>query len=239
MTGAVFNVTQWNKPMSTLLLADVETTGVRPTDRVVEVAWLIMDYDFNTLDRGHSLINPGIPIPSGASAIHGITNRDVAESPTLNEYFEDVLDNRWGSLHTVFTAHNASFDFRYLGGYLPEGTQQLCTLKLARKLWPDADNHKLATLVYELDLDADKDRFHSAEGDMDVLMSLLGRMAEEFGHSIEDLIHLCNQPRKIEKMPFGKHRGARLKDLPAHYVRWLLNETDNLDADLRAALQNL
>lgn len=222
-----------------IFFADVETTGVRVTDRVVEVAWLLTDYDFHVKDRGHSLINPGMPIPAAASAVHGIIDRDVLDAPTLDQYFYDVLGNKLSGLDAVFCAHSAAFDWRFIGGYLPESTPHLCTLKLARRLWPDAENHKLATLVYALELDVAKDRFHSADGDMAALMALLQRAVEGSGLSVAELIDLAHAPDPNQKMPFGKHRGAFLKELPPNYVWWLLNKADNLDADLRAALQAL
>ncbi len=40
-----------------------------------------------------------------------------------------------------------------------------------------------------------------------------------------------------ERMPFGKHIGRRLADIPARYLRWLLAEADNLDWHLRRAIQ--
>lgn len=224
--------------MAQYFLADCETTGVSPSDRMVEVAWLLMDEDFQILDEGHSLINPERPIPAGASAVHGITMKDVESAPTADEYFYDVLGNKLGSLDAIFTAHNAPFDMRYLGPYIPEATPQMCTLRLARKLYPDVDNHKLGTLVYALGLDVDKSRFHSADGDMIILMSLLGKMTEDFGYTLWDLFEAANTPIQMTKMTFGKHKGVPLKDLPASYVSWLL-KLDNLDPDLRASLSNL
>lgn len=224
--------------MAQYFLADCETTGVSPSDRMVEVAWLLMNEDFKILDEGHSLINPQRPIPAGASAVHGITMKDVENAPTADEYFYDVLGNKLGSVDAIFTAHNAPFDMRYFGPYLPDATPQMCTLRLARKLYPDVDNHKLGTLVYALGLDVDKSRFHSADGDMIILMSLLGKMTEDFGYTLWDLFEAANTPIQMTKMTFGKHKGVPLKDLPASYVSWLL-KLDNLDPDLRASLGNL
>lgn len=224
--------------MAQYFLADCETTGVSPSDRMVEVAWLLMNEDFKILDEGHSLINPERPIPAGASAVHGITMKDVESAPTADEYFYDVLGNKLGSVDAIFTAHNAPFDMRYLGPYLPDATPQMCTLRLARKLYPDVDNHKLGTLVYALGLDVDKSRFHSADGDMIILMSLLGKMTEDFGYTLWDLFEAANTPIQMTKMTFGKHKGTPLKDLPPSYVTWLL-KLDNLDPDLRASLGNL
>lgn len=224
--------------MAQYFLADCETTGVSPSDRIVEVAWLITNEDFQILDEGHSLINPQRPIPAGASAVHGITMKDVEGAPTADEYFYDVLGNKLSGLDAIFTAHNAPFDMRYFGPYLPDSTPQMCTLRLARKLYPDVDNHKLGTLVYALELDVDKSRFHSADGDMIILMSLLGKMTEDFGYTLWDLFEAANTPIQMTKMTFGKHKGMPLKDLPSNYVTWLL-KLDNLDPDLRASLGNL
>jgi DNA polymerase III epsilon subunit-like protein len=130
---------------------------------------------------------------------------------------------------------NSPFDMRYFGPYLPDATPQMCTLRLARKLYPNVDNHKLATLVYALELDVDKDRFHSADGDMIILMSLLGKMTEDHGYTLWDLFEMANTPIQMTTMTFGKHKGTPLKDLPQSYVTWLL-KLDNLDPDLRASL---
>ena len=224
--------------MAQYFLADCETTGVSPSDGIVEVAWLLISDDFEVLDEGHSLINPQRPIPAGASAVHGITMKDVENAPTADEYFYDVLGNKLGSVDAIFTAHNAPFDMRYFGPYLPDTTPQMCTLRLARKLYPNVDNHKLGTLVYALELDVDKSRFHSADGDMIILMSLLGKMTEDFGYTLWDLFEAANTPIQMTKMTFGKHKGVPLKDLPASYVSWLL-KLDNLDPDLRASLGSL
>jgi exodeoxyribonuclease X len=225
--------------MANYLLADTETTGVGTSDRVVEVAWMVIDDAFNILDEGASLINPLMPIPAGASAVHGITNKDVVDAPTITQYFDDILGGKLGYGDFIFVAHNAQFDYRYLSPFLAEGTPQMCTLRLARKLYPDVDNHKLGTLVYALELEVDKDRFHSADVDMAVLMAMLGKMSEDFGYTLWDLFELANTPIQMTKMTFGKHKGTPLKDLPASYASWLLNKTDNLDPDLRASLTAL
>lgn len=76
-----------NRP---LLCFDIEATGVDPAkDRIVQIAWRS-----DQGDQGKMLINPNIPIPPEATAIHGITDADVAGAPT----FYVVAD----SLHELF-----------------------------------------------------------------------------------------------------------------------------------------
>jgi exodeoxyribonuclease X len=226
-----------------LLFIDTETTGVGKDDKVVEVAWKLTDDLFGELASDFSLINPMRPIPSVASAVHGIVNSDVEFSPTLEDYMRKALlkmDSVADDSDLIFVAHNSIFDWRFLSRFFP-GVRQLCTLKLARKVWPDLESHKLSVLAYELGLRLDHDRFHSAEGDVQVLYALLVRIHVHSGLSIEQLIEMCGSAKMDgeSKIPFGKHKGTKLKDLPKGYVQWLLKNADSMDAELRSALESL
>lgn len=220
------------------VLADVETTGLKPTDRVVEVAWMEIDSDFRIIRQDASIIDPLCPIPAATSAVHGITNKDVFGKPTLDEYMNIVLGGHLSHGDMVFVAHNAGFDYQFLSPYLPEGIPQLCTVRLARRLYPDLENHKLGTIVYALDLDVERERFHSADGDMAILLALLGRVHEDFGHSLGEMLDLANAPVTVTHMPFGAHKGKPLSELPAGYIKWL-KSLENLDRDLRVAIEAL
>lgn len=222
-----------------ILLLDVETTGVsHKTDAVVEVAWIEVNSDLEIIDRDMSLIDPQRPIPSSAAAIHGITDRMVAGAPTLSEYFEDILQGVMRREPVTFVAHCAAFDWGFTSKHFHPDSRQICTLKLARRLYQDAANHKLGTLAYEFDLIDPSLRLHSAESDLTVLLGLLKRMVEDTGLDIDGLHALSLAPNPNEKIGFGKHRGTKLKDLPKDYVHWLLTKAD-IDADLRAALNAL
>lgn len=218
------------------LLADTETTGVKTTDKVVEVAWKHIDEDMNVIDHGYSLINPLMSIPVEASAVHGILDRDVADAPTLDEYMAG--DGRiFSQPGVVMIAHNAQFDFGFLKPYMDDEAKTLCTLKCARIMYPDAPNHKQGTLAYYLGLDIDRSKAHSADGDLQVLLDLLRTMAGKLDTGLPGLLELQNQRRKITTMPFGKHKGVKLSEVPKSYITWLLGNATNLDADLRAALE--
>lgn len=71
---------------------DVETTGTNPnSDRVVELSILRIQPDGVEEYKSHR-VNPGIPIPTEATAIHGITNEDVSGLPTFRQYAKSVRD---------------------------------------------------------------------------------------------------------------------------------------------------
>jgi DNA polymerase-3 subunit epsilon len=64
-----------------LVVIDAETTGLDPlTDRIIEFAALVIHPD-GTRNRYRALFNPGFPIPATATAIHGISDADVADAP--------------------------------------------------------------------------------------------------------------------------------------------------------------
>lgn len=220
-----------------IVLADVETTGVGQNDRVCEIAWMHIDEDFNVIDRASSLINPGRHIPSGASAVNGITDMMVVHAPTLEEYFE-LETNPFIDPDTVFVAHNAPFDFRFLKRYIHKSAEQLCTLRVAREVFPDADSYKQSALAIRLGIEFQRGELHSAEGDLHILSQLLRKMCEETGVGIAGLLEIDKVCRLDPVIPFGKHRGTKVSALPSGYRSWLLTLPD-LEDTIKAAILNL
>ncbi len=211
------------------IFGDTETTGLGKDAGIVEISWVETDENFNEVDRHYSLINPEKPIQPGAMGAHGITEAMVADSPTISEFMEEAgypLDVDGG----VLVAHNAAFDIVHFAPWMREPLT-LCTMKAARVIYPEADNHKLTTLKYYLGLEGCHDRAHSADEDVNVLMQLVKRMCQDAECGLPELLHIQNIPRKIHKMSFGKHRGKALSELPKDYVNWLLTKADNIDSD--------
>lgn len=71
---------------------DVETTGTNPnSDRVVELSILRIQPDGKEEYKSHR-VNPGMPIPAEATAVHGITDADVTNLPAFRQYAKSVRD---------------------------------------------------------------------------------------------------------------------------------------------------
>jgi DNA polymerase III epsilon subunit-like protein len=216
------------------LLGDTETTGATAEDKVVELAWVEFDESLNVLDRQHSLIDPEIAICPSASGVHGITMRDVIEAPTIEEFFSILIADKF--LDPIcFIAHNVGFDVKYMKPFMPGIKETLCTLRLARRFFPDAPNHKLPTLMYYLNLERGKS--HSAAGDVETTLDLLRKVVQESGLGLDGLLKLSKEPMWIKTWPMGKWRGKPI-DIDKGYVKWALGPKGmtELDPDLRWSL---
>jgi len=90
---------------------DTETTGREAgQDRVVEVGIVVFERGQVVAEKGW-LIHPERPIPADATAVHGITDDDVAASPTFAEILPEILETLSGALPL---AYNAEFDKNFL-----------------------------------------------------------------------------------------------------------------------------
>ncbi len=69
-----------------LMFFDCETTGVNPErDRIVEISAVRVSPAGSVVGFGTHRINPGIPIPAEAAAVHGISDADVRDAATFGQ----------------------------------------------------------------------------------------------------------------------------------------------------------
>jgi exodeoxyribonuclease X len=216
-----------------IIVTDTETAGLDPKDGVVEIAILELDQNLEVIASHYSLIDPEGPISPSASGVHGIVYDDVKDAPTLSQFFDMNGIQDYCHSPLIVIGHNVKFDIGFLANHLRGEIRPVCTLRLARALYKDVENHKLQTLRYQLGLEAGS--AHSAHGDAILCLNFLYRMIEETGYSLEELEALSVRPLQIEKMPFGKHKGMPLCDLPTSYRNWLLDKAE-IDNDLRHSL---
>lgn len=96
-----------------IALIDVETTGRDvATDRVVEVG-VCIGVNGEIVERYKWLVNPGIPIPDEARAVHGISDADVKSQPTFAQVAAQIAEVLHGC---VPGAYNAAFDRAFIHG---------------------------------------------------------------------------------------------------------------------------
>lgn len=198
---------------------DTETTGISSDkDRIVEIA----AFDPTQNRTFCEFVNPGMPIPPEASSIHHITNEMVAESPSFLEVGQAFID--FCGPDAVLIAHNNdAFDRHFLdkeckrNGLSLPAWPQVDSLKWSRKYRTDLPRHSLQFLreVYGIP----SNQAHRALDDVVVLYEIFSQMIDDL--SIETVIELLSAPTQISKMPFGKHQGTPLSQIPKTYVKWL------------------
>ncbi|MDR4934014.1 helicase C-terminal domain-containing protein [Companilactobacillus paralimentarius] len=118
-------------------------------------------------------INPKVPIPGRITALTGLSDDDVKDSPTFEEVAPDIfklLKNR------VFIAHNVNFDLTFLNRELKRiGMNQLNvkaidTVELSQILFPTISSYKLQDLTHYLSITHKNP--HSANSDAHVTAEL-------------------------------------------------------------------
>ena len=91
------------------------------------------------------------------------------------------------------------------------------SLKWSRKYRPDLPRHTLQSLREVYGIAANQ--AHRALDDVMVLHEIFSRMIDDL--SMETVIDLLSRSTKLARMPFGKHQGKALAEVPRDYIRWL------------------
>ena len=131
-----------------LIFVDLETTGANfANDRIIEIGLVVVDQ--HGAREWSTLVNPGKPIPPFITHLTGIDSSMVEQAPAFSEVASLVLEKLQGKL---FIAHNARFDYSFLKREFYRlginfRANNLCTVKLSRKLFPEHHRHSLETLV--------------------------------------------------------------------------------------------
>jgi len=187
----------------TVVVIDFETTGLSPAQgaRATEVAAVRLS-DSKVVDRYHSLMNAGVAIPAMIEELTGISNAMIAQAPAAGRVMEELA----GFIgETTLVAHNASFDRKFLQAELqrigrPQRAEMLCSLRVARRVYPDAPNHKLETLIRHARL-AKTGRYHRALADAEMTAALWLRMQDELARSFGLVSVPLALLRKIQSAP--------------------------------------
>jgi DNA polymerase III epsilon subunit family exonuclease len=168
---------------------DVETTGLEPHARVIEIACVRLQ-GFRELGRLQSLIHPGIPIPPVATSVSGIDDAMVSGAPPFSQVWPalaNLLED------AVLVAHNAPFDLHYLSnekkraGGSPWQGPVLDTLRLARNVL-ELPAYSLPELRASLALESGPS--HRALADVLTTAALLKLLVERLAPGVRTLPEL-------------------------------------------------
>lgn len=170
-------------PMQTIAVIDFETTGSAPGQgaRATEIAAVLVQGE-QIVDRYQSLMNSGAWVPPFIERLTGISNAMLADAPPAEQVMRQVLHFTRGC---PLVAHNAAFDRAFwraeaghAGGGIDPAHAFACTVRLSRRLYPQAPNHRLGTLAHWHHLPT-SGRAHRALADASTTAQLLLRIQHD------------------------------------------------------------
>lgn len=148
-----------------VVVFDFETTGLSPRmgDRAIEIGAVRIEKGV-VVDQFQALMNPNQSINGFIENFTGISNAMLQQAEpcaqVMARFAEFIGD-------ADLVAHNAAFDKSFLNAEFERIAVTYmghicCSMLLARRILPDAPNHKLGTLVNYLNIEQPAGDFHRA-----------------------------------------------------------------------------
>jgi len=157
-------------------IVDIETTGGYPVDNDITELAIVLHDGQKVVDRYETLLKPAVSIPYYIQVLTGITPATVENAANFNDLAGNIYDLLKDK---VFVAHNVNFDYSFLkhrlslSGY-DLSSPKLCTVRLARKVFPGLGSYSLGSLCREFGIQ--NQNRHRAGGDADATVQLLEHM---------------------------------------------------------------
>ena len=232
---------QLDRPLAVL---DLETTGIDPKiDRIIEVSVLKL-LPGGGQDHRTRRVNPGVPIPPEATAIHGITDDDVADCPNFRAIAPGLSRYLHGCDLAGFNILN--FDLRLLvaeynraGLVLPVAGRKVID---ACRIFHQRERRDL-TAAYKFYCGLEHEGAHGAAADVLATAAILDAQVVRYGdlpRTVDGLHDQCNDPDALDMSGMfardedgeivfvkGKYKGRTLYEIAASkpdYLEWMQRE---------------
>ena len=227
-----------------LVFFDLETTGINITkDRIVEIS-LLKVHPNGKEEVKSRRINPEMPIPPQATAIHGITDDDVKDCPTFKQIAKSLADQLEGCDLAGF--NSSRFDVPMLSEeFLRAGVD----FDMSKRKFVDVQiifhkkEQRTLEAAYKFYCDKQLENAHSAEADTKATYEVLKSQLERYPDLVNDIEVLSKEyssfnnnvdfagrmiydEKGVELFNFGKHKGKPvtevLRNEPSYYS-WMMD----------------
>lgn len=231
-----------------LAFFDLETTGTRiGKDRIVQIGIIRLRPD-GTRENYQTLVNPGIPIPSEATAVHGIRDVDVALAPPLEAVAREILDELAGCDLSGFNV--LRFDIPFLTEELHRvghewNTSALRVVDVQRIFHKMEPRDLSAALKFYCGREhtGAHDALADVQATADVLLAQLERYPDALKNDVDHLGELSGDRERSPDaagklrfddrgticLAFGKYAGWSLENIGRHdpgYLQWLMTKAE-------------
>jgi exodeoxyribonuclease X len=218
----------------TAIIFDTETTAV-DQPRLIEAAWLKFSFpnDRTPQEQFQQRYHPGKPISLGALAQHHILDEELVDCPPYDAF-------RLPTGVEYLVGYHVDYDWKVIG---QPDIKRICVMALARYCFPGLDSYAQSAVLYHVARPRAREwlqNAHSALQDVyncaRILRHVLRSLPAPASANWEAVWRSSEQARIPIVMPFGRHKGKPMLDVPADYKRWLLGQPD-LDPYLVMALR--
>lgn len=206
-------------------ILDIETTGGSPkNEKITEIAIYIHDGS-KIISEFASLINPEKNIPYFITGLTGITNEMVADSPKFYEVAKDIVEI---TKDCIIVGHNVNFDYSFIQNEFKHlgydfKRDNLCTVKLSRKLIPGYKSYSLGKICKELNININGR--HRAAGDAFATVKLFELLLKENENQGSGLI-LKEKPKTKLKNLNGFLKPDDIDKIPAEIGVYYLHDSE-------------
>jgi DNA polymerase-3 subunit epsilon len=220
---------------------DLETTGINiSSDKIVEIAIIKIMPD-GTKQVKRKLINPELPIPESAEAVHGISDEMVKDAPTFKQVANEIKQFMDGA--DIGGYNSNRFDIPMLNEeFLRAGLQiDFDSKKLldVQKIFHKMEQRTL-TAAYKFYCNKSLEGAHSAEVDAMATYEVLEAQVDkypEIGSTVESIVTFTGEDQLVdfgrrfilengvEVFNFGKHKGRKVADVlkeEPQYYDWMM-----------------
>lgn len=227
-----------------LVFFDLETTGTDTAkDRIVEIS-ILKVHPSGKEETKTKLINPGMPIPSASTEVHGITDEDVKDAPQFKQIAKSLAEFMEGCdiagfnssrfdvplLAEEFLRAGVDYDFskrKMIDVQIIFHKKEQRTLEAALKFYcnkelTDAHSAEADTrATYEV-LKGQLEMYPDLENDVD----FLAKEFASYNNNVDLAGRIILNEEGVEVFNFGKHRGRSvveiLKTEPS-FFSWIMD----------------
>lgn len=222
-----------------LCVFDLETTGVNTSkDRIVELAIIKLLPNGERIEK-HTYLDPGVPIPPEASAVHGITDETVKGKPTFRQISKSLLafisDCDFLGYNCIRFDVPLLIEEFYRAGLQHPFAEAKCID--AFRIFCQKEGRSLSAAL-KFYCNQELEGAHTAHADTDATLRVLLGQLERYNDlcdEVDGLSDYCREEGFVDYNErlvlkdgeycynFGKHKGKRILD-ETGYAEWMLKQ---------------